>query len=59
MMQKKMIKEVMAEVYDKGYTQGKADAYAEMADTITFLSRAAHRALEAEIKEIKEKQGLI
>lgn len=58
-MERKMIKEVMAEVYDKGYAQGKADAYAEMADTIAFLSRAARKALEAEIKEIKEKQGLI
>ena len=56
-MERKMIKEVMTEVYDKGYVQGKADAYAEMADTIIFLSRAAHRALEAEIKEIKEKQA--
>lgn len=59
MMQKKMIKEVMAEVYDKGYAQGKADAYAEMADTITFLSRATCRALEAELAEIKEKNGLV
>lgn len=58
-MEKRMIKEAMAEVYDKGYAQGKADAYAEMADTIAFLSRAAHRAIEAEIKEIKKKQGLI
>ena len=58
-MEKRMIKEVMSEVYGKGYTQGKADAYAEMADTITFLSKAARRALEAEIKNIKEKQGLI
>ena len=58
-MKKRTVKEIMDSVYDKGYAQGKADAYAEMADTIAFLSRAAHRAIEAEIKEIKEKQGLI
>lgn len=59
MMKTEEMKKVMAGVYDKGYTQGKADAYAEMADTITFLARSACYALEAEIKEINEKRGLI
>lgn len=54
-----IIKAIYDKGYDKGYAQGKADAYAEMADTIAFLSRAARKAIEAEIKEIKEKQGLI
>ena len=55
----KLPEEVIKEIYEKGYANGKADAYAEMADTITFLARSTCYALEAEIKEINEKQGLI
>lgn len=58
-MEKRMIKEVMDDVYAKAYARGKADAYAEMANTITFLSNAARKAIEAEIAEVKEKNGLI
>lgn len=55
----KLPEEVIKKIYEKGYANGKADAYAEMTDTITFLARSACYALEAEIKEINEKQGLI